>query len=260
VCACAECVRYCRHLPGYLVPSDLERIHLQVASSEDLLDWARKHLLASPGAKVLHRGRVFRIPTLVPARRTDGICTFLTAEERCAIHAVAPFGCAFFDAHQADAEADQRCRHGLQALLEAWARLDLYAQAWLALDEAGLRAVPPEVSRQQLCQAQENEKSSRGSWRNHRRCNPDRRKTMTDPTEPLRRARLAEINVDPADREVLEARYGKVWDTEELAREFEILGFLAPYVVVRRKADGQKGSLEFQHHPRLYFHFVPDRE
>jgi hypothetical protein len=30
-----------------------------------------------------------------------------------------------------------------------------------------------------------------------------------------------------------------------------------PLVVVRRKADGVKGSLEFQHNPRLYFTFRP---
>lgn len=82
---------------------------------------------------------------------------------------------------------------------------------------------------------------------------------MTDPTESLRRARLAEINAEPAGREALAARYGRVWDTEELAQEFEVLGFQAPYVVVRRKADGQLGSLEFQHDPRLYFGFHPDR-
>ena len=28
---------------------------------------------------------------------------------------------------------------------------------------------------------------------------------------------------------------------------------MAPYVVVRRNADGVKGSLEFQHEPRFYF-------
>jgi hypothetical protein len=33
---------------------------------------------------------------------------------------------------------------------------------------------------------------------------------------------------------------------------------MAPFVVVRRKADGRKGSLEFQHHPRFYFNFMPD--
>ena len=32
---------------------------------------------------------------------------------------------------------------------------------------------------------------------------------------------------------------------------------MAPLVVVRRKADGMKGSLEFQHHPRLYFKWAP---
>lgn len=159
VCACAACVLYCRHLPGFLIPADLERLRLHLAAEEDLLDWAKKHLLASPGAQVLHRGQVFRIPTLVPARRPDGACLFLTAEDRCAVHAVAPFGCAFFDTHQADAEADQRSRRGLQAVLEAWKHSDLYAQVWLALDAVGLRAPPPEVCRQQLRQAQEKDRS-----------------------------------------------------------------------------------------------------
>jgi hypothetical protein len=35
------------------------------------------------------------------------------------------------------------------------------------------------------------------------------------------------------------------------------MGFLAPLVVVRRRADGVKGSLEFQDRPRIYFNFVP---
>ena len=82
---------------------------------------------------------------------------------------------------------------------------------------------------------------------------------MDDLAEALRRARLAEINIQPADRETLAARYGQVWDTEELARDFEVLGFLAPYVVVRRRVDGQVGSLEFQHQPRVFFNYQPDR-
>ncbi|MHB1038504.1 MAG: hypothetical protein ACYC0Y_28105 [Pirellulales bacterium] len=80
---------------------------------------------------------------------------------------------------------------------------------------------------------------------------------MTDPSESFRRARLAEINAQPASREILEAKYGQVWDTVELSAEFEVLGFDAPFVVVRRKADGKKGGLEFQHDPRFYFNFVP---
>ena len=80
-----------------------------------------------------------------------------------------------------------------------------------------------------------------------------------DVTEPARRERLAEINAEPGSRETLEAQYGQVWDTQQLAQDFEVIGFLAPLVVVRRKADGMKGSLEFQHTPRLYFNFEPHK-
>lgn len=83
---------------------------------------------------------------------------------------------------------------------------------------------------------------------------------MIDRTEKRRRARLAEINAEPHSREALEAHHGQVWDTRELAAEFVIIGFLAPYVVVQRKADGVKGSLEFQNLPRFFFNFLPDGE
>ena len=52
---------------------------------------------------------------------------------------------------------------------------------------------------------------------------------------------------------------GEVYDTEELRDLFEVKGFAAPLVVVKRKSDGQVGSLEFQHAPRLYFNWQPDR-
>lgn len=82
---------------------------------------------------------------------------------------------------------------------------------------------------------------------------------MNDETEPLRRERLAEINTAPDDRRELEAKYGEVWNTAQLSQDFEVRGFLAPYVVVRRKSDGVIGSLEFQHQPRLYFNFQADK-
>ena len=80
---------------------------------------------------------------------------------------------------------------------------------------------------------------------------------MSDPTETIRRERLAEINIVPGSREDLEAKFGQVWDTGELSEEFQAIGFLAPLIVVRRRSDGAKGSLEFQHHPRLYFNWKP---
>lgn len=80
---------------------------------------------------------------------------------------------------------------------------------------------------------------------------------MADTTESLRRERLVEINAEPGSREALEARYGQVWSTEELSRDFTVIGFMAPLVAVIGKADGRKGSLEFQARPRYYFNFVP---
>lgn len=77
--------------------------------------------------------------------------------------------------------------------------------------------------------------------------------------EQARRDRLYQINADSGDRSRLEARYGKVWDTDELRSEFEVLGFMAPFVVVKRRRDNHKGSLEFQHSPRFYFSFTEDR-
>ena len=81
---------------------------------------------------------------------------------------------------------------------------------------------------------------------------------MKDPTEAARRKRLAEINAEQRDRAALEAIYGQVWDTKELAQDFIVIGFMAPLIAVQRKADGVKGSLEFQHGPpRLYFNWKP---
>jgi hypothetical protein len=51
---------------------------------------------------------------------------------------------------------------------------------------------------------------------------------MTDPTELLRRKRLAEVNAHPAGLEALTAGYGQVRDTRQLAGDFHVLGFLAP--------------------------------
>jgi hypothetical protein len=77
----------------------------------------------------------------------------------------------------------------------------------------------------------------------------------SDPTESIRRERIAEINSDPGSREALEAKHGQVWDTTELQQDYVVTGFMAPMVVVRRKSDDKVGSLEFQHDPRFYFNF-----
>jgi hypothetical protein len=83
--------------------------------------------------------------------------------------------------------------------------------------------------------------------------------TIMDVLDQARIERLAEINLEPSHRQALESAYGQVWDTAEFVAEFDVLGFLAPFVVVQRKSDRQKGSIEFQHDPRFYFRFVPDK-
>lgn len=74
-----------------------------------------------------------------------------------------------------------------------------------------------------------------------------------DPTETARRL-LIEAGAPEADLEKAERR----WTTAELTRDFEVIGFMAPFVVVKRKSDGAKGSLEFTHSPRVYFNWRAD--
>ena len=79
---------------------------------------------------------------------------------------------------------------------------------------------------------------------------------MPDETEDVRRELQSEVNAVAASREELEREYGRVWDTDELTRDFDVLSFMAPFVAVRRKSDGARGALVFQHMPRFYFGFM----
>ena len=78
---------------------------------------------------------------------------------------------------------------------------------------------------------------------------------MKDPTENIRRELIKDINSGPSEREILEDLYGQVWNTDELREEFTVEYFVAPYVIVKRKADGVKGTMTFKHSPRFYFSF-----
>jgi hypothetical protein len=82
---------------------------------------------------------------------------------------------------------------------------------------------------------------------------------MQDATENIRRTLVSEINSNPDGRAALEKEYGQVWDTQQLSNDFEVTGFMAPFVVVKRKSDGVVGSLMFQHSPRYYFSFTADK-
>lgn len=77
--------------------------------------------------------------------------------------------------------------------------------------------------------------------------------------EELRINMHRDISSNNRTREQLEKEEGKVWDSDELGGDYTVIGFGAPFVVVRRKSDGVEGSLLFQHHPRLYWGWQEDR-
>lgn len=87
---------------------------------------------------------------------------------------------------------------------------------------------------------------------------------MTDTTEGVRRVLVNALNTEATEiakttqdpRKELEARYGQLWDTSEMQKEFSVSGFMAPLVVVTRKSDGVEGSLVFSHSPRFYHSFT----
>jgi hypothetical protein len=74
---------------------------------------------------------------------------------------------------------------------------------------------------------------------------------MLDPTEDVRRDLQAAVNSGEIGPK------GQTWTTQQLREEFEVAGFMAPFVVVRRKSDGVRGTLTFRHAPRVYFDFEP---
>jgi len=135
-------------MPGCLIPSDLERMAPR-GDEAAILRWAEENLLASPGALVQQGDRRYHIPTLVPAVKPDGSCIHLTAEGRCAIHEVAPFGCAFFDCRvDPGISAD-----GMRLVARAHQSGALYTRIWEHLHRLGLRQEAPIVLRERMARA-----------------------------------------------------------------------------------------------------------
>lgn len=144
-CACSSCITNCKFMPGFLLPSDLARM---IPSDVDPFIWAEANLLASPGALVAKGEELFRIPTLVPAVKLDRSCIHLNEENRCDIHEIAPFGCAFFDCGP---ERGEISRQALIALIQAGAD-SLYYRLWRSLDAKRKRQEAPEVLRKRMAE------------------------------------------------------------------------------------------------------------
>lgn len=81
---------------------------------------------------------------------------------------------------------------------------------------------------------------------------------MADQTEAIRKQMVVELNSEENTKAELEAKHGKVWTTSEMQEEFEALGFMAPFIIVRKRDSGETGSLKFTHSPRYYFSWKPE--
>ena len=125
VCGCALCAAPCRHIPGSLDVADLDRL---CPAGRDLFAWAEEHLRAVTDKS---------FPTLVPARGLGGPCHW-HFDGRCAVHEAAPYSCAFFDAHMAAEEVQQRSAATIAARRADAAAEGLYFRVWRHLCGKGL--------------------------------------------------------------------------------------------------------------------------
>lgn len=141
-CNCRECRRNCMFLPGFLIPADLPRM---IPEGADPLSWAELNLLASPGTIVMKNGKLFRIPTLVPATKPDGSCIHYQ-KRSCQIWEVSPFGCAFFGCGAQD--EDRLSHEGVNAIYAAQCDPEsLYRRIWSHLWDMGKQQDPVEEIR-----------------------------------------------------------------------------------------------------------------
>jgi hypothetical protein len=152
VCGCAFCAAPCRHLPGSLDVADLSRL---CPPDQDVFAWAERHLRA-----VVDKP----FPTLVPARGPDGGCHW-HFEGQCAVHADAPYSCAFFDSHMSADEIAQRSAATIEARQADRANDGLYYRIWIHLSRRGL--VAPSGDRTAL--AEEMRQIQRRAERSRRR-------------------------------------------------------------------------------------------
>ena len=62
----------------------------------------------------------------------------------------------------------------------------------------------------------------------------------------------------PAEVRAAKEQGLEVWTTAQMQELFKAEEFSAPFVIVTRKSDGARGTLQFSHRPRYYFGFVAE--
>lgn len=155
-------------MPGALIAGDLERIAEYTSNSVDNPTWVMNHFCASDGAvvetQVTVDGEVrrlqFNVPSLTPVQRADGSCVFLGDDNRCTIHPVSPYGCAYHDIHMLAAEALPRSRYAIEQHIRSHNSHDVYSQ-WCELLTSLHLVAPPLLERRQKMEVLINEYDKR---------------------------------------------------------------------------------------------------
>jgi len=139
-CSCWECQLPCLSMPGALSAGDLTRLSELRGPWQTEESWYQEHLRASTGSTLMssRTGQVIRIPSLVPAQRPNRQCHWFDCG-KCAVHAISPWGCRGFDAHQSDDEATRLQRESITERASLFSRETKYSRTWEMLWGLGLR-------------------------------------------------------------------------------------------------------------------------
>lgn len=122
-CACTDCTACCKRQPGFLIPGDLERIASYLGET---VEKVKAYFWSSEGALVQDsNGRQYRIRTITPRYdKRKKRCVFLTDDDKCSIHEVAPFGCSFVDTHMSFNAGNQRSAWAMTQVMDSEAYVE----------------------------------------------------------------------------------------------------------------------------------------
>ncbi len=131
-----------------MIPADVPRMAIHLGY-KNVVDFVREKCSAGAGAKVYYGGVYREVPNITPARKEDGTCVFLSADKKCTIHAVAPYGCAFFDSHMSEKRGDMVSSEGVRTNMQDFDAEGEYSLLWYYLHPLGKINPPVEQLRQE---------------------------------------------------------------------------------------------------------------
>jgi Fe-S-cluster containining protein len=117
VCDCPVCVGNCKERPGYMIVQDVDRIWKTVAPQMSRSEFILTYVEPGTGFTTMNEDMKFiKTQTIRPKKIPGHGCIFLK-DNRCSIHEVSPFGCAFFKCGMPRAEADEKNHTAIRHIL-----------------------------------------------------------------------------------------------------------------------------------------------